>query len=46
MGTLYTDMYQLDSSPSLIPFYDRFDNQLAGWTANMEVLIYNDIYIC
>ena len=46
MGTLYTDMYQLDSSPNLIPFYDRFDNKLAGWTANMEVLIYNDIYIC
>ena len=46
MGTLYTDMYQLDSSPNLEPFYDRFENQLAGWSATMDVMIYNDIYIC
>lgn len=45
-GNLYTEMYQLDGSPSLQPFYDRFENQLAGWTATMDVLIYNDIYIC
>lgn len=45
-GNLYTDMYQLENSPSLEPFYDRFENQLAGWTITMEVLIYNDIYIC
>ena len=46
MDTLYTDMYQLDSSPSLTPFYDRFENQLAGWSATMDIMIYNDIYIC
>ena len=46
MGDLYRDMYQLQSDPTLEPFYDRFENQLAGWSANMEVLIYNDIYIC
>tara|TARA_R100001369_G_scaffold22780_1_gene41745 strand:+ start:1757 stop:2227 length:471 start_codon:yes stop_codon:yes gene_type:complete len=46
MGTLYTDMYQLNGSPSIQPFYDRFENQLAGWTATMDVQIYNDIYIC
>jgi|TARA_R110000796_G_scaffold168058_4_gene284955 hypothetical protein len=45
-GTLYTDMYQLEGNPSLQPFYDRFENQLAGWTATMDVVIYNDIYIC
>ena len=45
-GNLYTDMYQLENSPSLEPFYDRFENQLAGWTITMDVLIYNDIYIC
>ena len=45
-GTLYTEMYQLDGNPSFQPFYDRFENQLAGWTASMDVLIYNDIYIC
>ena len=46
MGTLYTDMYQLEGSPNLTPFYDRFENQLAGWTATMDIQIYNDIYIC
>jgi|TARA_R110000744_G_scaffold16604_2_gene45614 hypothetical protein len=46
MGTLYTDMYQLDGNPTLTPFYDRFENQLAGWSATITVLIYNDIYIC
>ena len=46
MGTLYTDMYQLDGTPPLTPFYDRFENQLAGWSASITVLIYNDIYIC
>ena len=45
-GQLYTDMYQLDGTPVCEPFYDRFENQLAGWTATMDVLIYNDIYIC
>tara|TARA_R110000822_G_scaffold1427_2_gene6518 strand:+ start:16 stop:486 length:471 start_codon:yes stop_codon:yes gene_type:complete len=45
-GNLYTDMYQLEGNPSLQPFYDRFENQLAGWTATMDILIYNDIYIC
>ena len=46
MGNLFTDMYQLDSAPSLEPFYDRFENQLAGWSATMNILIYNDIWIC
>jgi len=46
MGTLYTDKYQLDSDVNCEPFYDRFENQLAGWTATMDVLIYNDIKIC
>ena len=46
MGNLHTDTYQLDGSPSLDPFYDRFENQLAGWTATMNIKIYNDIYIC
>ena len=46
MGNLHTDMYQLNGSPSLQPFYDRFENQLAGWTATMDIQIYNDIYIC
>ena len=46
MGSLHTEMYQLDGNPSLSPFNDRFENQLAGWSADMDILIYNDIYIC
>ena len=45
-GELHTDKYQLDGDPSLEPFYDRFENELAGWTATMDILIYNDITIC
>ena len=46
MGDLHTDMYQLSGNPNLSPFYDRFENQLAGWSATMDIQIYNDIYIC
>lgn len=45
-GTLHTDKYQLEGSPSCEPFYDRFENELAGWTATMDIVIYNDITIC
>ena len=45
-GTLHFDKYQLDGNPNLEPFYNRFDNELAGWTATMDILIYNDISIC
>jgi hypothetical protein len=38
--------YQLEGDPSCEPFYDRFDNELAGWSCNMDILIYNDITIC
>tara|TARA_R100000935_G_scaffold41369_1_gene63048 strand:+ start:1151 stop:1621 length:471 start_codon:yes stop_codon:yes gene_type:complete len=46
MGDLHTDMYQLEGTANLEPFYDRFENQLAGFSATMSVQIYNDIYIC
>jgi hypothetical protein len=45
-GTLHRDQYQLIGDPSCEPFYDRFENELAGWTANLDVVIYNDITIC
>tara|TARA_R100001530_G_scaffold132005_1_gene104061 strand:+ start:2269 stop:2739 length:471 start_codon:yes stop_codon:yes gene_type:complete len=45
-GDLYTDMYQLDGDTNLEPFYDRFENNLAGWTASLDIDIYNDITIC
>lgn len=45
-GTLYTDQYQLDGTVSCEPFYDRFENEMAGWAATFDVLIPNDITIC
>ena len=45
-GQLHTDMYQLDGDPVCESFYDRFENELAGWSANMDIIIYNDITIC
>tara|TARA_R100001015_G_C4566501_1_gene125329 strand:- start:437 stop:907 length:471 start_codon:yes stop_codon:yes gene_type:complete len=45
-GSLYTTKYQLDGDPSCEPFYERFENRMAGWAATMDILIENDISIC
>ena len=45
-GTLYSDQYQLDGDATLEPFYERFDNRLAGFAATMDIVIHNDITIC
>jgi len=45
-GDLYSDLYQLEGSPTIEPFVDRFDNKLAGWTLTFDVLIPNGMTIC
>jgi len=45
-GTPYTNKYQLDGVVSCEPFYDRFENEVAGWVATMDILIDNDVNIC
>jgi hypothetical protein len=45
-GTLYNDQYQLNGDATLEPFYERFDNRLAGWSATFDVFVKNDITIC
>ena len=45
-GTLYRDRYQLEGDPSCEPFYERFENQLAGWACTMDILIENNISSC
>ena len=45
-GDLYSDKFQLEGDATLEPFYERFDNRLAGFAATMNVLIHNDISIC
>jgi len=45
-GSLHTDLYQLDGTPNLEPFYDRFENELTGWALSFDVLIPNEVNIC
>ncbi len=45
-GSLHTDLYQLDGTPSFEPFYDRFENEMAGWALTFDVLIPNDVGVC
>jgi len=45
-GNLYTTKYQLDGDPVCEPFYERFENQLAGWACTMNIFIENDISSC
>jgi hypothetical protein len=46
-GQLYSDLYQLDGTPTCQPFTERFENLLAGWTATFDVLLANtEISIC
>jgi hypothetical protein len=46
MGTLYTDLYQVDGAVTCEPFLDRFENDIAGWASTFDVIIENDIPIC
>lgn len=46
IGTLYRDLYQVVGDVTLEPFKDRFENELAGWTATFDVMIENDVKIC
>jgi hypothetical protein len=45
-GTLHQNKYQLDGSPSFEPFYDRFENEVAGFALTFDVIVENDISIC
>ena len=46
VGYLYTTKYQLVGEPSCEPFYERFENQLAGWACTMDIIIENDVSSC
>jgi oligoribonuclease NrnB/cAMP/cGMP phosphodiesterase (DHH superfamily) len=45
-GDLHTELYQLEGSPQIEAFFDRFENKVAGWTLSFDVLIPNDMTIC
>lgn len=46
IGSLYQDGYQIVGDVTLEPFYDRFENKIAGWTATFDLMIANDVEIC
>jgi len=45
-GDLYRDGYQIVGSPTLNPFSDRFENELAGWSVDLTIDIRNDLSVC
>ena len=45
-GDLYGELVQVDGTPSLEPFVDRFENKIAGWTLTFDVNIPQDMTIC
>jgi hypothetical protein len=46
-GTLYSDLYQLEGQATAVPFTERFENLLAGWTATFDVRLANtEISVC
>ena len=45
-GDLFDNKLQLIGSTSAQPFKDRFENELAGWGATIEVAMPNEISIC
>lgn len=45
-GTLFTNKFQVDGVPSCEPFYDRFENKVAGWTYTFNLVVQNDIDVC
>jgi hypothetical protein len=45
-GNLHQNLYQLDGTPSFELFYDRFEDEVAGWACSFDVLIPNEIDIC
>jgi hypothetical protein len=45
-GNLYDDNYQVDGTPNLEPFIDRFENKLAGWTMTVNINTPNVMTVC
>lgn len=45
-GQLYADGYQILGTASCEPFFDRFENILAGWATSFTIQIFNDLDYC
>jgi len=45
-GGLYDDLLQVEDNVTVTPFKERFENELAGWGADIVIKIPNGISIC
>jgi len=45
-GQMYADGYQLVGDASCEPFFDRFENVLAGWATTFTLEVFNDVDYC
>lgn len=45
-GDLFDENYQVDGSPSVEPFVDRFENKLTGWTMTFDMIVPNEMTVC
>ena len=45
-GDLYRNQYQLDGTPTLNAFKERFSHVLAGWDVDMRIEVKNNIETC
>lgn len=45
-GDLYDYNYRINASPTLEPFKERFEMNLAGWTLSMTIQLPNNITRC
>lgn len=45
-GDLYTQSFQLVGEPTLEPFKDRFENELAGWSVDITIEMPNNFSVC
>jgi len=45
-GDLFDALIQIDGSPTLEPFTDRFEDVVAGWAMDFDILIPNEMSIC
>ena len=43
---LQEELLQVDDNISVQPFKDRFENELVGWGADIDIIMRNDISIC
>ena len=45
-GDYFLNAGIIDGNPSLEPFIERFENNLAGWTMTFDYLVSNDMTVC